>query len=137
MLTILSAKQLDASQRVNSIGRSIFKSTDTAFKCVKSSQHCEVFFEVLYEIPPRLREAYNLEGSPYDDINTMIVSIDLTSYDNKVRANVIEQDPNELTLGHKTFSLDKYPDNKAMRDAVVAFMYSSVAKRYQDFDFIY
>lgn len=134
--SILANKKQNPAQMVNTIGRSIYKSTDSAFKAEKTSFHYEVFFEVLYEVPPWVREAYNLDES-YADLNTMVVSIDLTSYDDKVRANVIEQDPNNKTLGHKTFPVDKYRDTKDMREAIISFMYKSIAKNYQDYDFIY
>ena len=129
-------KELTPEQKVNSVGRYIYKNTESAFKAEKWSQHYEVFFELLYEIPPEIVEKYHLEGE-YTDLHSMIISTDLTNQSGKLRCNVIQQDEDERTLGCKTFNFDKFQDNKELCEAVLAYMRDRVIRNYQDYDFVF
>ena len=74
----------DAASYVNKLGKYLKKKLDGAFKITFGPNHCVVYLEMLYELPDD-RESFS----------EMIFSIDITSYQNKIRINITEETVSE------------------------------------------
>lgn len=134
--TILANKKQSAEQQVNSIGKFLYKNIDSAYNFRKSTQQFDLYIIVLYEVPKDIIDGYNLDES-YDELYEMKININLTTYQNKLRINFIELDPEEATIGHKTYNLDRYKDYYELRDNIVNYLLACLDKRYEGYDFIF
>lgn len=135
-MRILSNKQLSISQNVNTIGKFLYKNLDGAFDFAKSSNTFEIWCTVLYQIPVQVIRKYNLPES-MQDVNEMTINLNLTTYSDKIRFNIIEVSPNETTLGCKVCKVSKYSDYYQLRDDIFEYLQRSLLKRYQNYDFLF
>lgn len=128
---------IPASQLVGRIGKYLYKHIDGAFKFKSSSNMYDVWITVLYQIPPRLVEKYKLTDPKYLDVNEMTVNINITTYQNKLRVNVIEVTPEEKTLGCDVIPPNKLQDLKQAFDLIMLKVRTRLTKEFSDFDFIF
>lgn len=128
---------IPASQLVGRIGKYLYKHIDGAFKFKSSSNMYDVWITVLYQIPPRLVEKYKLTDPKYLDVNEMTVNINITTYQNKIRVNVIEVTPEEKTLGCNVIPPNKLQDLKQAFDLIMLKVRTRLIKEFSDFDFIF
>lgn len=133
---IISNKQLKPQQEVNTLGKFLFKNIDSAYKQNKSSNMYDVWIAVVYEIPKHVIDLYDLDER-YQNTNEMNINLNITTYSNKIRINIIEVSPDELTLGSKTYDLEKFSDYYYLRDNLMNYLYKRLEKRYEGFDFIF
>ena len=89
--------KLSANQQVNRVGKYLYKNIDGAFKYKTSSNACDIYFTLLYQLPLESRD--ESKGKEYNDIHEITVDINITTYQNKIRVNVIEMTPKQRTLG--------------------------------------
>ena len=144
-MIIYSAKLPELGQTVNSLGKYLYKSLSGAINYKKSSNMFDVWTIVLYAIPHKIIKKYGITEDKYKDVNEMTININITTYDQKIRVNLIEETPDNLTLGSKVFNLEKLrkqnPNQQAYFDiiktAVEDYMYQRLEKRYEDYDFLY
>ena len=92
---------LSANQQVNRVGKYLYKNIDGAFKYKTSSNTCDVYFTLLYQLPLDMQEPD--KGKEYNDVHEITVDINITTYQNKVRVNVIEMTPMQRTLGYDLY----------------------------------
>ena len=105
----------------------------------------DLYTLVLYEIPHELITKYHIEEDKYKQVYEMVININLTGYDQKIRVNLIETSPDEVTIGSKTFDLEKLrksnPDQQTyfsiIKDMIFDYLIRRLEHRYQDYDFIY
>ena len=143
---IQSTTTTSASQLVNQIAKYFYMNLAGAVDFKKSSNLAEVWTIVLYQVPIDIIRKYNLPES-YKDVSEMLISISLTPYITpqgmKLRVNLIEESPDELTLGHKTFDIEKLQVNRnkeyfdEILNKVEFYLKQRLEKRYQDYDFLY
>lgn len=126
---------LQAGQQVNRIGKYLYKNVDGAFKYKTSSNICDVYFTLLYQIP--YLERIPGKGSEYNDVHEMTIDLNITTYQNKVRVNIIEMDPNERTIGYDVYSSDKLVNLDEAKQLILSKVIKKVSKAYQDYDFIF
>lgn len=143
MINISANKKLTPEQEVNTLGKWLYRNLDGAFKFKKSSSQYNIWFLVLYEVPLEIRERYDLDES-YDDVNEMVINLSLVTYKNasnskksKIRVNLIEESPDELTVGSKIYNLDFFNDYYELRDNLVNYLIVRLNKHYEGYDFIY
>ena len=104
MIKLIANTVFQPSQLVNIIGKYLYKHIDTAYHLTKAPNLTTVYFEISY------RENIS------DDIEIMSLYAEVTTYQNKIRLNIIEITPAEKTLGHDTFSVEIFKDlNKGMQ----------------------
>lgn len=118
------------AKQVNQVGKYVYKHLDGAFKVVTHSNTCDVYSTVLYQLP-RLK----CPIGKWDDIYEMTLCISFTTYANKLRMNVNEVSPNEVTLGH--IVVDDSIDVKELPSLIMSKIRKFVMKRYADYDFLY
>lgn len=120
---------IPATQQVNMLGKYLNKHIDGAFKITFSSNICDVYFKLLYEVP--------FEEKRPDNLYEMIIDINITTYQNKLRINVIEVTPEERTLGSDLYKPELL---KNLNEAFV-MIYDNICKRisraYEDYDFVF
>ena len=136
-MIIYAAKQPTPSQRVNSLGKYLYKNISGAFDFKKSANMYDVYMIVLYQIPYEIRKKYDITEGKYKEVNEMTININITTYSNKIRINFIEQTPEELTLGHHVYDLAKYPTFKPLSEDIIWFLQNRLEKRYEDYDFLF
>lgn len=134
-MKIFSNKQLTPSQQVNNLGKYLRKNIDTCYKYEKSSNMYDVYFTILYEIPLDIRKAYDLDSS-YDDLNEMNLDLNLTTYSNKIRINILEVNNNFVPLGSKVFDPLKYSSYADMRSDIFMYLEKTLIRKYDGYDFI-
>lgn len=135
-MNITANKTLTLSQNVNTIGKYLYKNLAGAFDFKKSSNMFDVYTVVLYQIPIEYIRRYNL-NEEQSDVKEMIINLNLTTYQDKIRFNVIEQDPDEMTLGCKVCQLSKYKNYAQLRDDIVAYLKKQLQKRYSGYEFLF
>lgn len=124
--------KMQSGQKVNKIGSYLYKNIDGAFKFEKSPNMYDIYMVVYYQLPVESRR------KPEDDeLHEMIIDINVTTYQNKIRVNTIEQDENERTLGFKVYSDDKVENLEELRRVVLKTVKMQLEKAYKDYDFIF
>lgn len=136
-MIILANKAQTPQQLVNTVGKYLYKNIDGAFKFDKSSNMCDVYFTLLYQIPADIRKFYGIDNAKYADVNEMTININVTTYQNKLRLNLIEEDPNELTLGSLVYNLEKDENLNNLRLKILTYLRKRLEKRYQGWEFIF
>lgn len=132
-----SGNQLQAGQQVNRLGKYLYKNLDGAFKIKNSPNTCDVYVTVLYQIPLEVRKRYNMTEDKYAEVHEMTVNISITTYQNKVRINVIE-----MTKGEKTIGFDLYPPESLVNlqesaKKVFQKVCKRIEKEFKDYDFLF
>ena len=135
MIITSSTQVLSASQQVNRIGKYLFKHIDGAFKYSKSSNQYDIYFTLLYQIP--YWERIPGKGSEYNDVHEMTIDINLTTYQNKLRVNVIETSPEERTIGYDLYRPEVLTDLPEAMKLIWFGVIKRVSKAYKDYDFIF
>ena len=121
---------------VNTLGKYFYKHLDGAFSFEKSSNMFDVYTVILYQAPIEVIQKYGLEGKQADT-NEAVIDINITTYQNKIRINFIMQDPEEFTLGHRVFNLEKSKDMEFIRDESMLYLKKRLEKYYEGFDFLF
>lgn len=126
--------KLQAGQQVNRVGQYLYKNIDGAFKIEKTGNMCDVYFMILYEIP-KLQRRF---GHPEDrEMHEMHINLNITTYQNKIRVNVIEVSPDERTLGSYTFSPEVMEDLPNAKKLIYNKVVKRIAKVYEEYDFVF
>lgn len=145
MMKVFGAKLPDLSQTVNSLGKYLYNNLSGAFNYKRSSNMFDIWTIVLYQIPYELTKKYNIIENEYKDVYEMVININITTYQEKIRVNLIEETPDEFTIGCKVFNLEKlreqHPNQQlyfdAIKDATMDYLIARLEKHYEDFDFLY
>lgn len=126
---------ISANQQVNKVGNYLYKHIDGAFKYKKSSNQYDVYFTLLYQVPYLQRIPG--KGKEYNDVHEMTVDINITTYQNKLRVNVIELAPNERTIGYNLYRPEVLEDLPSAMARIWRNVIKQVSKAYKDYDFIF
>lgn len=114
---------LPASKQVNRVGKYLYK----FFKGIKyttSSNMCDVYITLLYAEP----------GS--NDVQEIILDINITTYQNKIRVNIIEVTPQERTIGFDLYTSEEIMNLQEASKKIYQKILKRVSKAYEDFDFL-
>lgn len=132
MKILCNSKKFQGGQVVNKVGSYLYNHIDGAFKFEKSPNMYDVYFIVLYQIPEE-----NRTTAEEDEVHELPIDLNITTYQDKIRVNIIVQDEYEKTIGTKTFSYDKLDDLEKLRQTVLSFVEKKVTKEYQEYDFLF
>lgn len=124
-------KQLAASTQVKRIGKYLYKNLDSAYNYKSSSNMFDVYFTLYYQ------EKHPTLGIAINDIKEMNIDINITTYQNKVRVNVIEMTSAERTLGYNLYRPEKLDDLPAAMKLIWSSIVKKVEKAYADYEFIF
>lgn len=132
-----SGTQLQAGQQVNRLGKYLYKHLDGAFKIQNTSNTCDVYVTVLYQIPLEVRKRYNMTEDKYQEVHEMTVNISITTYQNKVRVNVIEMTKGEKTIGFDLYQPEELIDLQSSAQKVFQRVCKRISKEFKDYDFLF
>lgn len=123
---------LPASKQVKRIGQYLYKHIDGAYDFKSSSNNYDVYFLLLYELRKELRQP----GKDYP-VQEMRININVTTYQNKVRINIIELTPQERTIGFDLYTPEKVQDLQKAYPVIIKKIYKRIYKAYEDYYFLY
>ena len=123
---------LHANQQVKRVGKYIYNHIDGAYKYYSGSNQFDIYFTLYYETPLQNR----LVGQKYD-VEEMRININITTYQNKLRVNVIEITPEEKTLGFDLFKPEELTDLTLAYTKILQRVRYRIEKAYKDYDFLY
>ena len=126
---------LQAGQQVNRVGKYLHKNIDSAFKITFSPNMCDVYMFVLYQLP-RLQRIPG-KGPEYNSMKEMTLNLNITTYQDKIRVNVIEISPNEKTLGHKVYTSEKLMKLEEALHLILQDVVKFLNKEYSEYDFLF
>lgn len=135
-ITCGPAWNVKPSQQINSLGQYLYDTMDGAFKIEKHPNSCDVYFKLLYEVP-RLQRIPGKQKEGYNDVHEIVIDVNLATYQNKIRMDIIEVTPNAKTLGFDLFEPEKMKDLKVARSLIWSTLNKRVSKAYQQYDFIF
>lgn len=127
-----SQQALPASKQVKRIGQYLYKHIDGAYDFKSSSNNYDVYFLLLYELKKELREP----GKDYP-VQEMRINLNVTTYQNKVRINIIEITPKERTIGFDLYTPEKVQDLQKAYPVIMEKIYKRIYKAYEDYYFLY
>ena len=127
--------KISANQQVNRVGKYLYKNLDGAYKIEYGVNTCDVFVILLYQIP-YLHQIPG-KGKEYNDVKEMNLDLNITTYQNKLRVNIIEMDENERTLGHNVYDLEKLVNLNEAKELIFNNVVKKVSKAYEEYDFLF
>lgn len=118
-----SQQIIPASKQVNRVGKYLYK-TFKGLKYITSSNMCDVYIILLYAEPES------------NDVQEMILDINITTYQNKIRVNIIEVTPKERTIGFDLYTSEETMNLQEVSKKIYQKIVKRVSKAYQDYDFL-
>lgn len=88
---------------------------------------CDVYFTLLYQDT----------NSGSDKVYDMTIDLNITTYQNKVRVNIIEMDPNERTIGYDCYDPNSMKDLQNAKKMILNKIIKKVSNAYKDYDFLF
>ena len=85
---------------------------------------CDVYIILLYSEPES------------NDVQEMILDINITTYQNKIRINIIEVTPKERTIGFDLYTSEEMMNLQEASKKIYQKILKRVSKAYEDFDFL-
>lgn len=125
-----SENKIPASKQVIRLGNYIYNHLDGAYKQVRSGNTVDVYSIFLYQLRPEY-------GGKVNDVQEMQIDINLTTYQNKVRLNVVEITPMERTLGSSVISEAKLEDLRSAMDYVLQLVAKHITRSYKEYMLLY
>ena len=120
---------------VNKVGKFIYNKIDSAYKYKVSSNMNDIYMIVMYQIPMPSR----IPGgkTEYSEVYEMVIDINVTTYQNKLRINLIEISPDERTLDHFTVDVMRDEDVLNVDRKIMERIRKRLYKMYADYEFIF
>ena len=126
---------LNISTKVNQIGKYLYKHLDGAFNYKKSSNTYDVYLMLLYQIP--YLQQIPGKGKEYNDMHEMTLDINITTYQNKIRINIIELTPDERNLGYDLYNPEVLENLDDAKELILKRIINKVSKAYSEYDFLF
>lgn len=126
---------MQANQIVNKVGKYLYKNIDSAYEYNTSSNTCDVYMIIYYQIP-KLQQIPG-RGRAYNDVHEMKINLSITTYQNKIRVNIIELDPNQRTLGYDLYETYQLNPLSEFKKIVLQRVQKRISKAYSDYEFIF
>lgn len=124
-----------AGQMVNRIGRYLYDNLDGAFDLKKSPNMVDVYVTVLYQLP--IDKQIIGRGYKYNDVHEKTIDINITTYQNKVRVDIIELDEMERTLGYDLYEPKKLENLADAKKLIFQRAVKRLSKAYEDYLFLF
>lgn len=132
-----SNMKLQAGQQVNRIGKYLYKHIDGAFNIKYSGNTCDVYMLILYQIPPEFLSKYKITEDKYKECYEMTININITTYQNKIRINLIEVTPEEKTIGFDVYLPEEVEDLQKAFNRIYSRTCKRIEKEFKDYEFLF
>lgn len=130
-------QKLQAGQQVNRIGKYLYKHIDGAFRMQTSPNTCDVYVTVLYQIPPEFLQKYGIKDEKYEQVYEMIINLNITTYQNKLRVNVIEMTDKEKTLGCDVYKPEILENLQQSAELIFNKVCKRISRAFKDYEFLF
>lgn len=130
-----SNQPLSANQQVNRLGNFLYKHIDGAFNYKKSSNMYDVYMTILYQLPVDKQD--EAKGKEFNDLHEMTLDINVTTYLNKVRINIIEMTPEEKTIGYDLYEPEKLEDLVKASETILKKIQKRISREFREYDFLF
>lgn len=130
-----SNQSLSANQQVNRVGKFLYKHIDGAFNYKKSSNMYDVYMTILYQLPVDKQD--EAKGKEFNDLHEMTLDINITTYMNKVRVNLIEMTPEEKTIGYDLYEPEKLEDLVKASETILKKIQKRISREFREYDFLF
>ena len=130
-----SNQSLSANQQVNRVGKFLYKHIDGAFNYKKSSNMYDVYMTILYQLPVESQD--KSKGEEFNDLHEMTLDINVTTYLNKVRINIIEMTPEEKTIGYDLYEPEKLEDLVKASEIILKKIYKRISREFREYEFLF
>lgn len=130
-----SNQPLSANQQVNRLGNFLYKHIDGAFNYKKSSNMYDVYMTILYQLPVDKQD--EAKGKEFNDLHEMTLDINITTYLNKVRINIIEMTPEEKTIGYDLYEPEKLEDLVRASEIILKKIQKRISREFREYDFLF
>lgn len=126
---------MTTSQQVNRIGKYLYRNIDGAFKYKVSSNTFDVYMTLYYQLE-RKNQDYT-RSDDYNDLHEIVLDINITTYRNKIRVNVIEVSPLERTIGYDLYEPDILKDLEYAKGKIFERIDKRIRKAYTSYEILY
>lgn len=130
-----SNQSLSANQQVNRVGKFLYKHIDGAFNYKKSSNMYDVYMTILYQLPVESKD--KSKGEEFNDLHEMTLDINVTTYLNKVRINIIEMTPEEKTIGYDLYEPEKLEDLVKASEIILKKIHKRISREFREYEFLF
>lgn len=132
---MIQQPMIPTTQLVSRIGKHIAKNVDGAFKSRVGKNEYSIFITVYYQlkVPEHTPGNQKIETELFE----MTYELNITSYANKLRFNIIEISPEERTLQHFTIPYEKLQDVGQARKNIMKKVKQILEKEFLGYDFIF
>lgn len=130
-----SNQSLSANQQVNRVGKFLYKNIDGAFNYKKSSNMYDVYMTILYQLPVESQD--KSKGEEFNDLHEMTLDINVTTYLNKVRINIIEMTPEEKTIGYDLYEPEKLEDLVKASEIILKKIHKRISREFREYEFLF
>lgn len=127
--------KLHSNQQVNRVGKYLYNHIDGAFKYKTSSNMFDVYFTLLYQLPIETQDWS--KGEDYNDVHEMTINLNITTYQNKLRVNIIELTPNQKTIGYDLYLPEQMINLEEARKLILDKVVKRVSRAYKDYEFLF
>lgn len=127
--------KIQSSKLVNKVGRYLYKNIDGAFRMKSSSNTFDVYITLLYQLLPEFRSPRNSKEA--NDVQEMTLNLSITTYQNKIRLNIIEVDPNERTLGYFLYPPELFDNMESAFTKIKRDSNQTVKKKYDRYEILF
>lgn len=119
------------NQQINRIVKYLYHNIDGAISYRTEPNKSIVTFLMYFQDDPS-----TVNQSDFN-LNEIKIEIDVTTYNNKVRVDMIELDPNQRTLGYYLYSPESIQDMKYIRNDILNKLSKRIRKFYGQFLYLY
>lgn len=123
-MKILCNSSTPGSKLVNQIGKKLYRKYKGS-RYSQSGNMVDIDVYMVYAHP-----------EPYAEVEDIKLNINITTYSNKIRINVIELDPQERTICTLIYDIDTLKDIDLTIDKIYKSIYNKISKLYSEYDFI-
>lgn len=125
ILGALVEKPLEGTKLVNMLGNYLYNNLDGAIDFKKNGGAYELNTLVLYQ----------KFGDP--TLYEMILNLDITTYTDKIRVNILEKSPDFATVGFSTFPIVTQKNIPLLYAQVWPKVCKQISKYFEDYEFLF
>lgn len=130
--------QLAKPTQVKRLGKYLKDNLTGVFKVTEPPNEYIIYTTILYQIKPEVRKALKRYQKEFqgkeEDIYEMNIYLNLTTYKQFIRINVIELDENEQTLGYMRLSQQDLMSLPYCKTKIMEFVKKVIEKKYEDYE---
>ena len=127
--------RIPASKAVNKVGKYLYKHIDGAYSYKVSVNTNDIYMVIYYQVP--MMSMRPGQKSQLSDLQEMHININVTTYQNKIRINMIEMSPDEVTLGFDVYPPEMLYNLYEYRDKILDRIRMRLEKLYEGYEFIF